>query len=180
VELVGAGAEQGSDVLWLILVDGVARGTVRRLALDAPVWAAPAFGVEVVLLPVSSAMVAAPGAARYEAATGAPAAGPTAMRYRPLPTTPAAEFDLALLVPNELPAAAVERVLRATAGELLERLTLFDEYRGEAVPEGYRSLAWRLTFRHPERTLREKEIAARRERLLTTLEGELGVRQRTT
>jgi phenylalanyl-tRNA synthetase beta chain len=74
----------------------------------------------------------------------------------------------------------VEEVIRRASGELLERLTLFDEYRGEGVPPGQRSLAWRLTFRHPERTLRDKEIAGRRQKLLRTLEGELGVRQRTT
>jgi phenylalanyl-tRNA synthetase beta chain len=101
-------------------------------------------------------------------------------QYRALPATPAADFDLALLVPNDVPAARVEEVILRSAGELLERLVLFDEYRGEGVPAGQRSLAWRLTFRHPERTLRDKEIAGRREKLLRTLEGELGVRQRTT
>jgi phenylalanyl-tRNA synthetase beta chain len=177
VELRGGEGE----ILWEIVVGGDVRGTVRRLALDAPVWAAPAYGVELVLLPIASDMVAAPGESRYVERAGATGAGTAAgmVRYRPLPITPAAEFDLALLVPNDVRAADVERVLRSTAGELLERLTLFDEYVGETVPEGYRSLAWRLTFRHPERTLRDKEIAARRERLLTTLQGELGVRQRT-
>jgi phenylalanyl-tRNA synthetase beta chain len=102
-----------------------------------------------------------------------------ARRYRPLPVTPASELDIALLVPNDMPAARVERVIREGGGELLERVLLFDEYRGEGVPEGFRSLAWRLTFRHPERTLRDKEIAGRREKLLRTLEGELGVKQRT-
>jgi len=63
---------------------------------------------------------------------------------------------------------------------LLERLELFDEFRGEGLPAGHRSLAWRLTFRHPERTLRDKEIEGRRARLLQTLERELGVRPRTS
>ena len=49
---------------------------------------------------------------------------------------------------------------------------------GGRVP--MRSVAWRLTFRHPERTLREKEIAGRRDKVLKTLDGELGVRQRTS
>lgn len=174
-----AGTARGTgEVLWEIVVDGEVRGTVQRVALDAPVWAAPVFGIELTLMTIPSAMVAPAGTARY-AERGARAAAPT-IRYRPLPTTPAAEFDLALLVPNDLPAVEVERVMRRAGGELLERLTLFDEYRGDTVPPGYRSLAWRLTFRHPERTLREKEIAGRRERLVRSLEGELGVRQRTT
>jgi phenylalanyl-tRNA synthetase beta chain len=99
--------------------------------------------------------------------------------YRPIPTTPATEFDLALLVPDSVSAGAVEAVLRRGAGELLESVTLFDEYRGKGVEQGVRSLAWRLTLRHPERTLRDKEVEGRRDKLLKTLEHELGIRQRT-
>jgi len=164
--------------LWSIMVDGSRRGGVRRVALDAPVWAAPAYGVELTLLVVGSAFVTDRGASRYESAPQRP---PTRhAQYRPLPETPAAEFDLALVVPNDMPASRVEQVIRTASGDLLEQLVLFDEYRGDGVPNGHRSLAWRLTFRHPERTLRDKEVAGRREKLLRTLEGELGVRQRTT
>ena len=91
---------------------------------------------------------------------------------------PAAEFDLALLVPDSMRAGEVEAALRETGGALLERVELFDEFRGAGVPDGMRSIAWRLTFRHPERTLRDKEIDGRRAQLLKTLEG-LGVRPRS-
>ena len=167
------------DLLWEMVFDGQVRGHVRRLHPDAPVWAAPVFGVEVTLSVVKSVVIAAPGTARYVTAVE-PAAASPGVRYRSLPVTPAAEFDLALLVPNDLTAARVEEVMRRAGGELLERLVLFDEFRGGTVPEGFRSMAWQVTFRHPERTLRDKEIAARREKLLRTLEGELGVRQRTS
>src|SRR5690606_11934538 len=113
------------------------------------------------------------------AASGA-AAATAPHRYRSLPVTPAAEFDLALIIPDGMLAAQVEAVLRETGGDLLERITLFDEFRGSGLPEGTRSLAWRLTFRHPERTLREKEIEGRRAQLLKTLESRLGVRPRAT
>ena len=171
-------SESDSEWLWSIVVDGARKGGVRQVALDAPVWAAPAYGVELTLLVVPSGVVAERGAARYESAPPRPATHHR--QFRPLPETPAAEFDLALVVPNDMPASRVEQVIRASGGELLERLVLFDEYRGDAVPNGYRSLAWRLTFRHPERTLRDKEVAGRREKLLRTLDGELGVRQRTS
>jgi len=92
---------------------------------------------------------------------------------------PAAEFDLALLVPKGTTVAQVERVIRDSAGELLERLDLFDEYTGAGVDEQHRSLAWRLTFRHPERTLRDKEIEGRRNKILGALQQELHVRQRS-
>jgi phenylalanyl-tRNA synthetase beta chain len=173
VEMV-PGAE---GTLWSVRVGGRSAGVIRALALDAPIWAAAAFGVEITLgtMPATDA---APRGAHVYAAAGGDTAG-THARYRDLPTTPAAEFDLALLVPDDLPAAEVERVIRRTGGELLERLSLFDEFRGEGVPAGRRSLAWRLTFRHPERTLRDKEIDGRRSQLIKTLESELGVLPRT-
>ncbi|MBL0889921.1 MAG: hypothetical protein IBJ19_04850 [Gemmatimonadaceae bacterium] len=101
-----------------------------------------------------------------------------AVTYVPLPTTPAAEIDLALLVPDGVSAETVEQALRRAGGELLEQVALFDEFRGAGVPAGHRSLAWRLTWRHPERTLRDKEIDGRRARLLDLLEQELGIRPR--
>ena len=70
--------------------------------------------------------------------------------------------------------------MRAASGELLERVHLFDEFRGPGIPEGARSLAWRLTFRHPERTLRDKEIEGRRARLLDILAKELGIQPRAS
>lgn len=169
------GASEGA--LWTVEADGTRIGVVRRLALDAPVWAAPAFGVEITLGVVESTPVAAPGQSAHAPGEHRLAFVP---RYRALPTTPPAEFDLALLVPDSVQAAVVENVIRRTSGELLERLELFDRYVGRGVEPGFRSLAWRLTFRHPERTLRDKEIEGRRARILSALADELNVRQRTS
>lgn len=171
-------ADRESGVLWNIVVDGETRGLVRRLELDAPVWAAPAFGVELVIGRVSNADVAPAG----EHAHGEPgmSAERTTPKYRPLPTTPASVFDLALLVPDGVRAADVERVIRQAAGELLERLDAFDLYEGEGVEPGHRSIAWRLTLRHAERTLRDKEIEGRRAKILSALQTELNARQRTS
>ena len=102
------------------------------------------------------------------------------VKYRPLPATPASAFDLALLLPPAVRAADVERVIRTAAGDLLERLAAFDEYEGSGVEAGHRSVAWRLTLRHPERTLRDKEIEGRRAKILSALQNELNVRQRST
>ena len=146
---------------WDVMVDGSSIGSVAPVTVDAPVWAPPVFGVELNLTPAFSHVAAQPS-------------------YRPLPVTPAAEIDLALLLPQTVTAADVARVVAATAGETLESLVPFDEFRGAGVPDGYRSVAWRLTFRHPERTLRDKEIEGRRARVLRALDEELGVRPRTT
>jgi phenylalanyl-tRNA synthetase beta chain len=77
-------------------------------------------------------------------------------------------------------AAQVERTMKNAAGELLERIELFDLYEGAGIDAGYRSVAWRLTLRHPERTLRDKEIEGRRSKILAALQQELNVRQRTS
>ena len=167
------------DRLWTIVVDGSEVGAVGREALDAPVWAAPAFGIEMQLGPMALAAVAAPGTSVHGGARPAAVPPRPPVQYASLPVTPAAAFDLALLVGDDVPAGEVERVLRASGGEMLESLSLFDEFRGAGVPDGMRSLAWRLTFRHPDRTLRDKEIEGRRSQLLKSLENQLGVKPRT-
>lgn len=172
IELVPA-----TGALWNVRADGESLGTVRRLTLDAPVWASPAFGIELSLGLMEDAPPAPRGQHSYK--EGRPAAVRVGQRYQALPTMPPAEFDLALLVPKSTSAADVERVIRGAAGELLERLELFDLYTGQGVDEQHRSLAWRLTFRHPERTLRDKEIEGRRARILSALQQELNVRQRS-
>jgi len=177
-DVVLAPADGEGDLLWRILVNGEERGLVRRLALDAPVWAAPAFGVEFVLAGVSNADVAPAG--EHAHGTAATRMARVTPKYRALPTTPASVFDIALLVPHGVTAADVERVIRGAAGDLLERLDAFDLYEGQGVPPGHRSIAWRLTLRHPERTLREKEIEGRRTKILSALQTELNARQRSS
>lgn len=168
----------GGEWLWRVQAGGRDVGGVRHVALDAPVWAAPAFGVEIDLAEMPNANVAPAGQNAHGTAPGpVPRHWPP---YRPVPTMPPAEIDLALLVPADVTAAQVEASVRNSAGELLERLQLFDEYTGKGVPDGMRSLAWRLTFRHPERTLRDKEIEGRRSKILSVLDQELHVRARTS
>ncbi|HJQ20995.1 MAG TPA: phenylalanine--tRNA ligase subunit beta [Gemmatimonadaceae bacterium] len=171
-----APATDGGAMLWNIESNGASIGTVSRLMLDAPIWASPAFAVELRLGDIETAQPAARGTHTYKEAANPRA---SVARYRGVPTMPAAEFDLALLVPAGVTADEVERVVRGAAGDLLERLDLFDQYTGEGVEANHRSLAWRLTFRHPDRTLRDKEIEGRRAKILGALEEELHVRQRT-
>ena len=93
--------------------------------------------------------------------------GPRARRrYRPVSKFPPSDMDLAFVVPDRVAAAQVERALRASAGALLARLGLFDVYRGPGVPEGSRSLAYRLRFQAPDRTLTDTEVADARRRCI--------------
>ncbi len=100
------------------------------------------------------------------------------VRFAPLPHFPASERDLALLVPDSVSAGAVSEAIGAAAGADLEALELFDVYRGEGVPDGSRSLAFRLRFRSPERTLKDKEVDRAVGTVLKRLEEELGVESR--
>jgi phenylalanyl-tRNA synthetase beta chain len=166
----------GSGTLWDVVADGRVVGVVRRVVLDAPVWAANAFGVELSLGVIDSSAVALPGQSAHRAFERPL---PVVSRYEAVPTTPAAEVDLALLVPDGVRAEQVEDAMRRVAGKLLERVELFDRYVGQGIDPGQRSLAWRLTFRHAERTLRDREIDARRTDILRVLADELNVRQRS-
>jgi len=169
------------NTLWSVHVGASGSvGDVTRLTLDRPVWASEAFGVELTLGTLASDDVAPAHANAHGAGPSRETSPHVGIKFKALPTTPAAEFDLALIVPDTLEAGQVESVLRRGSGELLERIELFDEFRGAGIAPGTRSLAWRLTFRHPERTLRDKEIEGRRARLLDTLNQELGVKPRAT
>ena len=87
---------------------------------------------------------------------------------------PSSDIDLAFVVEDRWPADAVAEVLRAAGGDLLESVRLFDVYRGAGIPEGSRSLAYRLRFCSPERTLTDEEVGARRAACIEAAEREFG------
>ncbi|WP_434743751.1 phenylalanine--tRNA ligase subunit beta [Micromonospora sp. SH-82] len=76
---------------------------------------------------------------------------------------PPALIDVALVVDERVPAAEVERALVEGAGDLLESVRLFDVYASEQLGAGRRSLAYKLTFRAPDRTLTVEEAVAARD-----------------
>ena len=80
------------------------------------------------------------------------------MAAAPLPRHPSIVRDLALTVAAALPAATVRGTIRSAAPEALRQVREFDRYTGEGVPEGRVSLAFRLTFRAPDRTLTDTEV----------------------
>jgi len=96
----------------------------------------------------------------------------------PVLTYPAATQDVALLVDRDLPASEVERVLREGAGELLEDIRVFDDYRGTGIDESKKSLAFALRFRAPDRTLTADEASAAREAAVTAAVEQLGAEAR--
>ena len=138
-------------------VSGAEGGRVRHAVIDPPPWAGQVWALEGVL------------PERLE---------PRPVHYRPLPEHPGVDRDLALVGQRSVAAAEMEGVIREAAGPLLESLSLFDVYEGKGIPEGARSLAWRLRFRHAERTLTDAEVDRSIERVLAALEERLDVRRR--
>lgn len=82
-----------------------------------------------------------------------------AVEAHPIGTLPAATQDLSLVVRADVPAARVAEAVREGAGELLEELRLVDDYRGQGVPEGSKSLTFALRFRAGDRTLTAAEAS---------------------
>ena len=88
---------------------------------------------------------------------------PESIQAKPLGTLPAATQDLSLVVDLEIPASQVLAAVREGAGELLELITLTDDYRGSNVPEGKKSLTFALRFRALDRTLTQAEATEARD-----------------
>jgi phenylalanyl-tRNA synthetase beta chain len=149
-------ATEGAPGWVAVAAAGGIVGQAGPLDADRPVWAGPVFGFEVRVGSVERPPV----------------------RYRALPLHPPVERDVALVLPPGVTAAQVAAVLRRELGPLLERLEVFDEYRGPGIPAGHRSVAWHASFRDPERTLRERDVEAWLARGVAALEGAFGIRRR--
>jgi phenylalanyl-tRNA synthetase beta chain len=101
---------------------------------------------------------------------------PDASTYSDVTSFPAVLQDIAVIVPDDVSAERLAEVVREGAGALLSSLRVFDLYHGKQVGEGNKSLALRLEFRAPDRTLTDEEVAERRaaiERALKSVGGRL-------
>ncbi|MGO9335132.1 MAG: phenylalanine--tRNA ligase subunit beta [Acidimicrobiales bacterium] len=91
---------------------------------------------------------------------------------RPVSRFPSSDVDLAFVVADSVPAAAIEATLRRAAGDLCESVELFDVYRGTGVNEGSRSVAYRLRFCALDRTLTDAEVAELRTQCIDAVESQ--------
>jgi phenylalanyl-tRNA synthetase beta chain len=95
-------------------------------------------------------------------------------QYVDLTSFPALRLDLAVALPDDVPAATVVATVREAGGRLLTDARVFDLYRGEQVGEGRKSLALSLAFRAPDRTLTDEDVAPLRDRIVEALRESLG------
>ncbi|MGB3308366.1 MAG: phenylalanine--tRNA ligase subunit beta [Nodosilinea sp.] len=94
-------------------------------------------------------------------------------------TFPASDRDLAFYAPLEVPVADLTSAMTKAGGKLLESVDLFDEYRGETVPEGQRSLAFRLIYRSPDQTLTDDTVDPVHQKVRAVLEKQFKVTLRS-
>jgi phenylalanyl-tRNA synthetase beta chain len=96
-------------------------------------------------------------------------AAPQVVAFEPVRPYPEVRQDLAFVVGEEVSAAELLAAIREAAGDLLRELEVFDEYRGEQIGEGKRSLAFRLAFGSPEGTLTDEDVAPVRASIVDAL-----------
>ncbi len=102
----------------------------------------------------------------------------TQRRLTPISRMPALHLDLALVLDQEIPSDAVIEAIRETGGSWLVEAELFDVYRGEQVGPGKKSLAYRLTFQAPDRTLTSEQANRQRDRIVRALHERYGAELR--
>ncbi len=94
--------------------------------------------------------------------------------YKGLPKYPEVDRDLAMVVDEEIIAYDIEQVIKNSGGDLLQKVTLFDVYRGEQVGENKKSMAYALSFRADDRTLTDEEVNKAVTEILSKLDSEIG------
>lgn len=108
------------------------------------------------------------------------ALAPAAPAFEAVPRVPPVVEDLAFIVPEAVPAAALAAVLQAAGAPLVRQVQLFDVYQGDPIPPGHKSLAFTVFYQAEDRTLTDREVAGLRERLIRAAAERLGavVRQK--
>jgi phenylalanyl-tRNA synthetase beta chain len=97
----------------------------------------------------------------------------TEIVYTPLPKYPSTSRDIALLVDEETEVGSIESIIRKEGKPILERVSLFDVYRGKQVEEGKKSVAFNLVYRDKNKTLTDEEVAEVHENVLKALKEQI-------
>jgi len=97
---------------------------------------------------------------------------------QPISTYPPVVEDLAFEVAEEVTTQQIQQAIRQGGDERLVAVDLFDIYRGDPLPIGNKSMAYRLTYQSLQRGLNEKEVSNLRQRIIKTVEGATGAKLR--
>ncbi len=89
--------------------------------------------------------------------------------YKPLPKYPATTRDVALICDDEIPVAALEKLIKGAVGSILEKVTLFDVYKGKQIEDGKKSCAFSISMRSHDGTLTDDQADAAMKRVVKAL-----------
>ncbi|MBY0385157.1 phenylalanine--tRNA ligase subunit beta, partial [bacterium] len=99
-------------------------------------------------------------------------------RFQNISAFPAVEKDLAFIVPKSLKAAEIQREIAKVGGALLTEVKIVDLYEGAPLKEDQRSLAFRMIFQSPERTLADEEVLKLFQQIIDSVSQKLGIQLR--
>jgi phenylalanyl-tRNA synthetase beta chain len=99
-------------------------------------------------------------------------------KFKPLPKYPAVQRDIAILIKEETTSAQITKIIKAVGGNLIEDVSLFDLYQGDKIPKGYKSLAYSITYRRPDATLKDEEVNDVHNKIILELKNSLGAELR--
>jgi phenylalanyl-tRNA synthetase beta chain len=94
--------------------------------------------------------------------------------FKPLPRYPYVERDLSIIVEEKVSGDTIKRLISRVGRDIIASVILFDFYRGESIPEGSVSMAFRIRYQSEDRTLTDEEVQKVHTRVVETLSREVG------
>lgn len=89
--------------------------------------------------------------------------------YKPLPKFPATTRDLSLICDDSIPVAKIEKAIKTAVGNILEKITLFDVYKGQQIEEGKKSVSYSISMRSHDGTLTDEQADKAMDKALKSL-----------
>lgn len=99
--------------------------------------------------------------------------------YTQLPKYPSTSRDIALLVKDEIFVKQIEDIIKANSSDIVESYKLFDVYKGAQIEEGYKSIAYTITYRSKDKTLTDEEVSTVHDKILSELSDKLDANLRS-
>jgi len=99
--------------------------------------------------------------------------------YKQLPKYPASDRDIALIVENDVPTEDILKIIHSTGGDIVEDAFLFDIYHGKNIPEGKKSVAFRIIYRSKQQTLTDNEVDEIHGKVVSKLNKDFGAELRS-
>lgn len=100
------------------------------------------------------------------------------MSYKEISKYPSVSKDLAFIMPKEVQAGDVENIIRKAGGRILDEVKIFDEFTGDVIGKGNKSIAYSLTFKDDKKTLSDEEVMEVFNKIINEVEKKLNVKLR--